>query len=442
MLLFITLASILLLLVLITVFKVHPFIALLVTALAVGLETNMPLTKIVTAIKDGLGGTLGFLAIVLALGTMLGKILAESGGAERIARTLIERFGKTHVHWAMTAVGFLVGIPMFFQVGFVLLIPLVFTIARETGISLVRIALPLVSSLSIVHGLVPPHPASIAAIGILKADVGLTILYALIVATPAAIVAGPLYGKWIGTKIFKTVPPHLASQLAPKREDHELPGFGNTLFTILLPVILMLLASWADITYPKEDPLRQVLDFIGDPIMSLLIATLYSFWSLGFARGMNKDQILKMTNDCLAPTAGILLVIGAGGSFSKVLVESGVGEYIGKIGADANVSPILLAWLIAALIRAATGTVTVATVTAAGIMAPIVAAMPGVSPELVVLAVGAGALSFSHVNDSAFWMMKEYFGMSVQETLKSWTVMELLASLTALAATLLLSFAV
>ncbi|PLR67224.1 GntP family permease [Bacillus sp. UMB0893] len=446
MLLLIVFAAIIALLLLITVAKLNPFVALIVTAIGVGLATGMPLIStdpevpgIIDSIKAGMGNTLGFLAIVLALGTMLGKMMAESGGAERIANTLIARFGEKNVHWAMMFVAFIVGIPVFFQVGFVLLIPLVFTIARRTGVSLVSLGVPLVAGLSVVHGLVPPHPAAMAAVGIFKADVGITILYSIIVGLPTAILAGPVYGKWIGKRIHKTVPKEIGDQLTEQKDEKELPGFLNTVITVLIPVFLMLSASIAELFLSKESTAFEVFRFLGDPVVALLIATVYSFFSLGFFRGMNRDKILKLTNDCLAPTATILLVIGAGGAFNKVLLDSGIGDYIAELAQQSNVSPILLAWGIAAMIRIATGSATVSMMTAAGIVAPIAAVVPGVNLELLVLATGAGSLILSHVNDSGFWMIKEYFGMTVKETLQTWTVLETIISVAALIFILVLS---
>lgn len=446
MLLLIVFAAIVALLLLITVAKLNPFVALIVTAIGVGLATGMPLIStnpevpgIIDSIKAGMGNTLGFLAIVLALGTMLGKMMAESGGAERIANTLIAKFGEKNVHWAMMFVAFIVGIPVFFQVGFVLLIPLVFTIARRTGVSLVSLGVPLVAGLSVVHGLVPPHPAAMAAVGIFKADVGITILYSIIVGLPTAILAGPVYGKWIGKRIHKTVPKEIGDQLTEQKDEKELPGFLNTVITVLIPVFLMLSASIAELFLSKESTAFEVFRFLGDPVVALLIATVYSFFSLGFFRGMNRDKILKLTNDCLAPTATILLVIGAGGAFNKVLLDSGIGDYIAQLAQESNVSPILLAWGIAAMIRVATGSATVSMMTAAGIVAPIAAVVPGVNLELLVLATGAGSLILSHVNDSGFWMIKEYFGMTVKETLLTWTVLETIISVAALVFILILS---
>ncbi|MCZ8522649.1 MULTISPECIES: GntP family permease [Paenibacillus] len=439
MLLFIVLAGIAALLLLITVVKLNPFVSLIVTAIGVGLAAGMPLFAvdktpgIIDSIKTGMGNTLGFLAIVLALGTMLGKMMAESGGAERIAKTLIGLFGVRNVHWAMMFVAFIVGIPVFFQVGFVLLIPLVFTIARQTGVSLVKIGVPLVAGLSVVHGLVPPHPAAMAAVDIFKADVGRTILYSLIVGLPTAILAGPLYGNWIGSKIHKEIPKEMGEQLTENATAKELPGFWNTVFTILVPVFLMLIATIADLFLPKGTTLFQAFKFLGDPVVALLIATVYSFFSLGYARGVSREKVLKFSNDCLAPTATILLVIGAGGAFNRVLLDSGIGNYIAELAKASEISPILLGWGIAAMIRVATGSATVSMMTAAGIVAPIAASMPGVSPELLVLATGAGSLILSHVNDSGFWLIKEYFGMTVKETLLTWTALETIISVAALA---------
>ncbi|SFI75836.1 GntP family permease [Brevibacillus centrosporus] len=438
----ITLISIVLLLILITRFKVNPFVSLLLAAGFVGIASGMPLVKVVDSIKDGMGGTLGFIAIVLALGTMLGKMMAESGGAERIARTLINRFGEKNVHWAMMFVAFIVGIPVFFQVGFVLLIPLVFTIARQTGVSLVKIGIPLIAGLSIVHGIVPPHPAAMAAVDLFQADVGKTIMLSIIVALPSAIIAGPLYGTWISKRVQTSISPELSAQLSEPKDERDLPSFGITVFTVLLPVLLMLLATIADVNLPKEDVLREWADFIGNPITSLLIAVIISFWTLGFNRGFTKDDILKFTNDCLAPTATILLVIGAGGAFNKVLLNSGVGDYIAELATASAISPIFLGWLIAALIRVATGSATVSMMTAAGIVGPIALQIPGTSPELLVLATGAGSLILSHVNDSGFWLIKEYFNMSVQDTLKTWTVMETILSVVAIILIMALSLVV
>lgn len=421
-------------------FKLNPFLALVIVSIAMGVAAGMPLGNIVTSFQTGVGGVLGFIAVVVALGTMLGKLLAESGGAERIAMTLINRFGEKHVHWAIMFVAFIVGMPVFFQVGFVLLIPLVFAIAKKTKTSLVLVGVPLVAGLSIVHGIVPPHPAAMLAVTAFHADVGLTIIYSIIVGLPAAILAGPMYGKWISKRVI--LPEHnpLADQLTGDMHDEkDLPGFGVSVFTILLPVILMVGSSIADLALAKGSAGRSVLNFIGNPVISLLIAVLFSFWTFGVKRGFNRDDLLKFTTDCLAPTATILLIIGAGGGFNRVLLDSGVGKAIADMAIQLHVPLLLLAFVIASVIRVATGSATVALTTAAGIVAPIAAATPGaVSPELLVLATGAGSIILSHVNDSGFWLIKEYFNMSVEQTLKTWTALETILAVSAFVFTLIL----
>ena len=398
----------------------HPFIVLITVSLALGAATGLPLATTIKSFQDGVGGALGFIAVVVGLGTMLGKIMAESGGAERIARTLIARFGERRIHWAMMIVAFIVGIPVFFQVGFVLLMPLVFSIGKRTGLPIIKIALPLLAGLSVVHGLVPPHPAAMLAVSAYKADLGLTILYALIVGLPTAALAGPLYASWVAKRMVLGANP-MAEQLQGRAHD-SLPGFGITLFTVLIPVLLMLLASAADVTLDAGSAWRRVFDFVGSPIVALLIALLVSFVTLGRAAGFTREQLQEFTNACLAPTATIILIIGAGGGFNRVLVDSGVGRAIANLALGAHASPIVMAWAVAALIRVATGSATVAMTTAAGIVAPIAAAMPGTHAELLVLATGAGALILSHVNDSGFWLVKEYLNLTVAQTLRSWTV--------------------
>src|SRR6478735_5427624 len=404
---------------LIAKFKTNPFVALIVAALFMGLISGMKLPDIVTAFQEGVASVLGFIAIVLGLGTMLGKMMAESGGAERIARTLIKVFGEKNVHWAMMVVAVICGIPVFFQVGVVLLIPLVFVIAKHTGTSLIKIGLSLIAGLAVVHSLVPPHPAAMLAVDIFKADLGKTILYSLVVAFPAAAVAGPIYGSFISRRVHVEPTGEIMEQFTESKHK-DLPGFGITLFTILLPVLLMLLATITGFVYPETSTIRYVTNFIGSPIVALLISLVFAFYSFGFARGYNKDDLLKFTNECLGPVASIILIIGAGGGFNKILTASGVGDAI------------------AGLIRAAVGSATVAMTTAAGIVAPIAATMPNVSPELLVLATGAGSVMLSHVNDSGFWLIKEFFNMSVAQTLKTWTVMETILSFAAFAMVLIL----
>jgi gluconate:H+ symporter, GntP family len=429
------------LIVLIARFKLHPFVALVSVSLAMGIASGMTPGVAVKSFQDGVGNVLGFIAIVVALGTMLGKMMAESGAATRIAITLIDLFGERRVHWAIMFVAFIVGIPVFFQVGFVLLIPLVFTIARRTGMSLIKIGIPLVAGLSVVHGMLPPHPAAMLAVTAYHADVGRTILYGLIVGIPTASLAGPVFASWIAPRILLAPDNPMAAQLEGNA-DQETPGFGISVFTVLIPIILMLLASFADVTLDSARPVSVALHFIGNPIVALLLALLFSFWSLGRARHFTRNEIVRFCNDCLGPTATILLVIGAGGGFNQVLVQSGVGRAIAGMAAGSHVSLLVLAWVVAALIRVATGSATVAIITAAGIVAPIAASMPGTNAELLVLSTGAGALVLSHVNDSGFWLIKEFFNMTVAQTLKTWTVAETIIGVAGLAFTLLLSFVV
>ena len=429
------------LIVLIARFKLHPFVALILVSLAMGVAAGMPLAAAVKAFQDGVGSVLGFVAVVVGLGTMLGKLMAESGAATRIATTLIDLFGERRVHWAIMIVAFIIGIPVFFQVGFVLLIPLVFTIARRTGTSLVKIGISLVAGLSVVHGMLPPHPAAMLAVGAYNADVGLTILYGILVGLPTAALAGPIFAAWVAPRIALPPDNPLADQLGGE-STRETPGFGISIFTVLIPVILMLVASAADVFLEEASTARSALQFIGHPIVALFLALLFSFWSLSRARGFTKEEVLKFCNDCLAPTAAILLVIGAGGGFNAVLVQSGVGRAIAAIAVGSQASPLLLAWGVAALIRVATGSATVAMTTAAGIVAPIALATPGTNPALLVLATGAGSLVLSHVNDAGFWLIKEFFNMTVPQTLKTWTVAETIIGVAGLAFTMLLSLAV
>ena len=435
------LGAIIALIVLIARFKVHPVIALVSVSLAMGLAAGMPLAAALKALQDGVGNTLGFIAIVVGLGTMLGKMMAESGAATRIATTLIALFGERAVHWAIMFVAFIVGIPVFFQVGFVLLIPLVFTIARRTGLSLVKIGIPLVAGLSVVHGMLPPHPAAMLAVAAYNADIGLTIVYGLLVGLPTAALAGPIYAAWVAPRIALPAVNPLAAQLEGDSTltNESMPGFAISVFTVLIPVLLMLLASAGDVLLESASPLRSALHFVGHPIVALLLALLFSFWSLARPRHFTRDQVLKFCNDCLGPTAAILLVIGAGGGFNQVLVQSGVGRVIADSVRGSHASPLVLAWIVAALIRVATGSATVAMTTASGIVAPIAASMPSTRPELLLLATGAGSLVLSHVNDSGFWLIKEFFNMTVPQTLKTWTVAETIVGIAGLGFTMLLS---
>ncbi|WP_313249232.1 gluconate:H+ symporter [Stenotrophomonas acidaminiphila] len=425
------------LIVLIARYRLNPFISVTLVSIGLALLAGMPAPEILPAYEQGVGKTLGHIALIVALGTMLGKMMAESGGAERIARTLIARFGPGNVHWAMMLIAFCIGLPIFFEVGFVLLIPIALNVARRTGVPLLLVGLPMVAGLSVVHGLVPPHPAAMLAVHAYGADVGRTVFYALLVGLPTAALAGPVFARVVAPRV--ALPAHNPMEAALLDEDHgripddQLPGFGITLATVLLPVVLMLLGGWADQIATPGSALNHGLRFIGHSVVALLLATLLSFVTLGRMRGFNREQILRFSQECLAPTAAITLLVGAGGGLNGILVHTGVASQIIDLSRQFQLSPLLMGWTMAALMRIATGSATVAMTTASGIVAPIAAALGYPHPELLVLATGAGSVVLSHVNDGGFWLVKEYFNMSVAQTFKTWTVLETLISVTALA---------
>lgn len=434
--------AVILLVVMIALLKVNAFVSLLITSVGLAIITGMPLKAVVSSFEGGVGSTLGHIVIVVGLGTMLGKMMAESGGAEQIAGTLIQFFGEKYIPWAMVLIGLIVGLPVFFEVAFVLLIPIAFTVARRTGKSLILVGLPMVAGISVVHGLVPPHPAALMAVTIFHADIGRTVFFALIVGIPSALIAGPLYAMWITPHIRLSPNNPIASTFvdhSDARELSELPSFPLTLLNILLPVLLMLLGSWANLIASPNTRLNDSLHLLGSADMALLIGVLCSFITLGLMRGMRRETILKFTNDCLAPTAAITLLIGAGGGFGRILQDTGVSQALVGVALAAHMSLLLLSWLLAALIRIATGSSTVAMTTAAGMIGPIAAHAQGVHPELLAIATGAGSLIFSHVNDGGFWLVKEYFDMTVTDTMKTWSVCETIISVTALLLTLVLS---
>ncbi|HEY4049267.1 MAG TPA: gluconate:H+ symporter [Acidobacteriaceae bacterium] len=434
-------AAVVALILLIAVFRINPFIVIFITSLGLALATRMPLAMTVKSFETGVGNTLGHIAIVIGLGTMLGKMLAESGGADRIAETLIRWFGQKRVPWAMMLAGLIIGLPVFFEVGFVLLIPLAFTVARRTGKSLVLVALPMVAGLSVVHGLVPPHPAALIAVTAYNADIGRTIGYALLVGIPVAVLAGPVYAKWIAPRIVLRARNPIAEQFVEHDPARNLPSFGISLAAILLPVVLMMVGSWADVFSSHGSAINETLRFLGNADIALLAAVIFSFVTLGTLRGFDRETILRFSNECLAPTANITLLVGAGGGFGRILQDSQVANVIITLALHAHVSILVLGWIVAALIRIAVGSSTVAMATAAGIVAPIALHVPHVNPELLALTTGAGALGFSHVNDGGFWLVKEYFDMSVAQTIRTWTVSETIIAFAGLGLALALSFA-
>jgi GntP family gluconate:H+ symporter len=432
--------------------KVHPFLALMVAALGLGLVAGLGPVGTVESFKTGAGDTLGNVGIILALGTMLGALLAESGGADQIARTVLDRSGTDRIPWAMALIAMIVGIPLFFEIGVVLLIPIIFVVSRQLlaegwdprrGNVYLLVGIPALAGLSVLHGLLPPHPGPLIAIDALKADLGTTMAYGFIVAVPTVIICGPLFAKFASRWATSNPPEDLMEQVARERRDAEdAPGFAICVFTVLFPVALMLLRTLADVTLDEGNKVREWAEFVGEPMVALLLAVFVALFTFGLSRGFSMDRLTSMLGASLAPAAAILLIIGAGGAFKQELIDSGIGDAIAKGVESADVSALLLAWVVAVLIRLATGSATVATITAAGIMAPIVESDTAVDRPLLALAIGCGSLFFSHVNDAGFWLINQYFGMSVGDTIKTWSVMETLISVVGLVCILILGLVV
>jgi gluconate:H+ symporter, GntP family len=419
--------AVLLLIFLIARWKVSSFLALIIASLFAGLCAGMELPAIAKSFGEGVGAILSSVAIVIGLGAILGKMLGESAGAEVIANTITNAFGDKRLPWAIVVIALIVGLPVFFPVGVVLLTPIVIAVARRSGANFLSVSLPMIAGLSAAHGLIPPHPGPMVAIETLKADAGKTILYSLLLAGPAALLAGPIYAKWISPRL----PDVKIPTSTPISNHAQRPSFAITVFTVALPILLMLLSTLADLLLPKTNALRSLANFIGSPIVALTLSVVVSFFTFGIARGFTSQQILKFSEDCLGPTATALLIVGAGGGFNRILVVSGVGDVISRAATSTQLSPLLLGWLVAALIRIATGSATVAITTAAGILAPIVAAQP-VNIELLVVVMGSGSLIASHVNDGGFWFVKEYLGLTVPQTFHTWTVIETIIALVGL----------
>lgn len=425
--------------------KWHPFLALILGAAVMGGVAAVAPADIVTSFTTGFGKTTGSVGLLVALGAMIGKLLQDSGGSESIVDKLINGVSAARLPWVMAAIAFILGIPLFFEVGVVLLVPVVILVARKLDLSLMKVGIPALAGLSILHGFVPPHPGPLVAIDALGADMGTVLIFGLIVAVPTLIVSGPLLARFVD----QWVPKHATAlptggsggQVAaePGVAIAKRPGFGPAVLSITLPVVLMLARAIAEITLDSDSGLRTVLEFLGTPAVALLLAVLVSMWFLGFNIGRSKDAVEKTIGASLPPIAGILLIVAAGGGFKQMLVDAGVGRVIGDMAQGSGLSPLLLGWLVAVGIRLATGSATVATITAAGIVSEFTTTLDKPMLALLVLAIGAGSLFFSHVNDAGFWLVKEYFGMTVGETIKSWSVMETVISIVGLVSVLLLS---
>lgn len=427
-LLIITLLSIVIVILGVALWKWHAFISLTVAGLFLAIMAGLSPEKIVTAYESGVGDVLGHLVGILALGTILGKLMSDSGAGMQISDYLIKVLGPKKLPWAMMLSGFIIGIPVFFEVGIVILLPLVISIHKTTKTNILLIAIPLLAGLSIVHGIVPPHPGAMTAIGIYDADLGKVLLYSLIIALPTAIIAGPIFGKFISKRLTPENSPNI---LKVNNETTSLPSVPVSFFIIVLPVLLLLLSIITPYLGSLPSLLKNTLLFVGSPVIALLISCFVAFYLLGFKQGMNRNTIKRLVEDCILPIGSIILIIGAGGGFKEILIETGVGETIAQMTENLSLSPLLLAFLVAGLIRVATGSATVALTTAAGIVSPIIQNLSGVNLELLVIATGAGSLMLSHVNDAGFWMVKEYLGLNVKETFKTWTVMETMLSVVA-----------
>ena len=424
----------------ITLLKVHPFVALTVGAIGVGIGAGLAPGLAVTSFGTGFGATMASVGVLVGLGAVFGKLLADSGGADRIVDTLVSKAGPRSLPWVMALVGALIGLPMFFEIGLVLLIPVIILVARRTKMSLIRIAIPALAGLSVMHGLVPPHPGPLVAVTALGANLGLTLALGIAVAIPTVIVAGPLFGRLAARWVDVPVPAlfETAEDVDGEARLHR-PSFGVALLGILLPVALMLARAVADASAPSDTGSgKAFLDFIGTPTIALAIAVIYAMVFFGRTARMGLAGVQNSVSAALPPIAGILLIVGAGGGFKQVLIDTGLGVVIAKAITGSGISVLLLAWIVAALIRVATGSATVATVTASGILAPVAATLSMPHVSLMVLAIGAGSLFLSHVNDAGFWLVKEYLGTSVPQTLKSWTLMECVISVTGLGGVLLL----
>lgn len=425
--------SILLIIVSIVKFKLHPFLALMLASFYVGLLMQMKPNDLLGAIENGIGGTLGFLAAIIGLGTILGKMLEVSGAAEKIGITLLRsRFLKPDV--IMVIVGLICGITLFVEVGVVLLIPLAFSIAKKTNTSLLKLAIPLCTALMAVHCIVPPLPAALFVTNQLQADIGTVIVAGL----AASLVGGPLFLRLLKDKVpFKKVPEEFAD--VKVRDESSLPGLGVTLFCIFLPIALMLIKTIAQFNVDNNSTLYLVLEFFGNPITALFLAAFSAYYLLGLKRNMGMSELLTHTEGCFSSIANILLIIGAGGAFNGILSASGISDGLAQILANLDMHPILLAWLVAIILHAAVGSATVAMMGATAIVQPMLALYPQISPEIITLAIGSGAIGCTIVTDSLFWLVKQYCGATMNEILKYYTTATLIASVVALGGTFLLS---
>jgi len=418
--LIIVVLGICLLLFLILVLKFNSFLSFAIVSLAVALAEGMTLDKAIISIENGIGNTMGFLVLILGFGSMLGKLVSESGAAQKITTKLVNAFGLKHIQLALMLTGFIVGVSLFYDVGFFIMIPLVFTVAASTGLPLLYVGLPMLAALSVTHGYLPPHPAPTAIVGIFHADLGKTLVYGIIVAIPAIFVSGPILSKAL-SKIEAKPLAEFINQKALTEE--EMPGFWISFFSALLPVILITVATIAGFLLPEDNAIRKIMGWIGNPVFAMLLSVLFAIYTLGLARGRKMTDIMNSLAHSVTSITMIMLLIAGAGALKQVLIDAGVSTYIGGLLSNSALSPLFLGWLISTVLRFCVGSATVAGITTAGIVLPLVTG-GAVKPELMVLAIGSGSLMFGHVNDGGFWLFKEYFNLSIKDTLKTWCVME------------------
>jgi GntP family gluconate:H+ symporter len=409
--------------VLISWLELHPFLALTIGSAVLAAVAGVGLDKALASFGKGFGGTTADVGILIALGAMLGKLLADSGGADQVVDTILAGAGPRRLPWAMALIAFVIGIPMFFEVGLVLLVPVVILVARRGHHNLIRIGIPALAGLSVLHGLVPPHPGPLIAISALHANLGITLATGVAIAVPTVVLAGPVLGNLLSRWVEAHPPPALVAQFEAAARRPVRPGFGATLATILLPVALMLARTIAEAAL-SPGPLRSGLEILGTPLVALLLAVLLGMFTLGRGAGLDRHEISASVAGSLPAIAGIILIVGAGGGFKQTIIDTGVAAEISRLATHLPISPLLVGWTLAVLIRLATGSATVATTTAAGIVSPLATTLDPFHVSLLVLAVGSGSLFLSHVNDAGFWLVKEYFGMTVGQTLRTWSVME------------------
>jgi Gnt-I system high-affinity gluconate transporter len=420
---------------LITWGKVNPFLGFLVVSIGTGLLLGIPFDKVTQAVQKGIGDTLGSLVIVIGLGAMLGKLVAETGGAKKISIVLINAFGKKNVQWALMITGFVVGIPLFYNVGFVLLIPLIFSVSSQSKLPAVYTGVPLLAALSVTHGFLPPHPSPTALVGQFGANMGLTLLYGMVVAIPAILAAGPLFAKTV--KNIRSAP--LETFQSAEIPVEKLPGAFNSFFSSLLPVVLLVITTVIPFIWRLDGSTAKLVTFFSEPAVVMLISLAYATYALGLKTGKRMSQVMGYYGEAVKDVALILLIVAGAGALKQVFTDSGVSSEIATMLDGLQMHPLVLGWLIAAIIRVCIGSATVAGLTTAGIIYPLMI-QTETNPELMVLSIGAGSLMFSHVNDSGFWMFKEYFNLSMKDTIRSWSLMETIVAIVGLGAVMVLNW--